>query len=222
MNVSLAAIPLDNNTLILLVLVAASAISSWVQNWRKRTAEKSRGEHPAPPPRPRESLPEQPSMEEILRRLLGGEPPVETPAPPASPPPLAGTRRGELPPLVGSREDQPEPEMSWREETQLPPSPPRAKPAMESVPRRTSKPPAMPAAKPAAAPMHPSSGSSIPHLERLGVPPPHSTVITRGHRRRSSVGDRAIAQVRNPRAVRQAFVASLVFGPPKSLESPQP
>ncbi|MBI4325571.1 MAG: hypothetical protein HY674_09940, partial [Chloroflexi bacterium] len=45
-----------------------------------------------------------------------------------------------------------------------------------------------------------------------------ATVVNTGRRRRSREGARAIALVRDARTVRQAFVASLVFGPPKAFE----
>lgn len=222
MDILLANIPLDNNTLLLLLLAVASGISSWVQKRRKTAAEKSRGESAPPPPGPREAAPEAPNLEEILRRLMGGESPPQTSAPPASPasPPPAEPRRGDAPPPVVFREDQPQEETGWREETEPADEamPPRLTEAVELAPQRISKPLPIPAVFAT----HPKAGPAAPRLEKLSAPPRHSTMTTSGSRRRRSlIGDRAVAQVRNSRTVRQAFVASLVFGPPKSLESPQ-
>jgi hypothetical protein len=43
-------------------------------------------------------------------------------------------------------------------------------------------------------------------------------VVGRGRGNRPHAGKRAAAQWRDPRSARQAFVGSVVFAPPKSLE----
>ena len=56
-------------------------------------------------------------------------------------------------------------------------------------------------------------------LQQLDTPPAHpSTIPSAQSRIRSRDGTNAVALVRHSQTVRQAFIASLVFGQPKTLE----
>ena len=65
-----------------------------------------------------------------------------------------------------------------------------------------------------------ATARSISQGEQLNEQGRHpATVVNTRRGRRSRTGARAVALVRDARTVRQAFVASLVFGPPKAFES---
>jgi hypothetical protein len=215
MNMTLASLPIDTNTLILIVVAIVSGISTWLEKKRKAAAGKSQKELTPAQPSPQEPAPEQPDMEEILRRLFGGQPPARPSAPPTSLPPLVEHGRNDPQPMVLTREDTEE--SGWREDADAP---------YETVPSRVERAvdpsPILPP-PPAILHIHKGSEQAVWHPQKLAPPLRRSSMIVNtNRRRRSREGDRAISQFRHPEAARSAFVASLVFGPPKAFESPQP
>ncbi|MBI4327809.1 MAG: hypothetical protein HY674_21465 [Chloroflexi bacterium] len=202
---------------VILVVVLAGALSQWLMKRRQRNQADSRtdGDEPLPSPgQPQDRSPRELDLQEALRQLLGGEPPPRAPQPPGIPPDLRDAQPAE----AWSDEEPFQPEQAWMEEAQetyeaaRPPAiqtapPPRPHPtlARASVTRTEVSDRREQAAQ---------RFEPLDEQERLPA-----TVVNTGRRRRSRAGVRAIALVRNARTVRQAFVASLVFGPPKALES---
>lgn len=210
MNPTLASLPIDTNTLILIVVAIVSGLSGWLEKRRKAAAsEKAPGEGKPPPPAPREASPAPVNMEELLRRMLGEE------ARPSEDAPEPVQTVGQPPreePVVVTRAQPPEPVV--KRGIMVPPSPqPSMKPPDFTSGRGTL--PALgfekwsekPILRPGLASAAARSAAAAPSMNRI---------------RRSPEAARAVALVRNPRAARTAFIASLVFGPPKSLENSQP
>lgn len=215
MNTFLAASLFDSPWVILVVVLAA-ALSQWLMRRRLRddAARRSVGDDAA-----RESDASRPSqremdLQEALRELLGGEPPPRAPRPPPIPSVVRDEQVSEgwldeesLPPDSVRRDAPPatyEAAPSPAIPTVVPP-PPRAAVARADTPRREAGPRQGRAARPFKQP-----GQTVGHP---------ATVSHVQRRRRSRVGARAVALVRDARTVRTAFVASLVFGPPKAFES---
>ena len=126
--------------------------------------------------------------------------------------------RDAQPAEVWSDEEQFQPEQTWMDEPQetyeaarppaiqtAPPSRPHLALAQANATRiETSEP----------------QEEAVRRFEQLNEQGRHpATVVDTGRGRRSRAGARAVALVRDARTVRQAFVASLVFGPPKAFES---
>jgi hypothetical protein len=199
-----------DNLVILVILVLLSWASAWFKKWQEKKAGEPAPEHqeehsPKPTSQPRPV-----DLEDIFRQLMG-DPPAEAPAPP----PLPRAQRETAPP--SSTPPVVQPQGNNREIViQLPPI---AKPAKAAVPIPAAVTQAVSAfslapQKPAlASPKAPASKDK--HL--LG----NNAQIVSNRRRRSSEGAEAVGLVVNRRSVRQAFVASVVLGRPKSLEPEQ-
>ena len=216
--------------LIAVVLIAISAISNWLKKKRAsndsetwpseestlpipRSRPPARTSTPTASPAPAKRL----DWEEELRRLLGEEepappPPVPTPRPQAStaPPPVSKPVKLPPPPVVSqtlstiemppvlqsiSVEDSPNLELSHRE--------------MQLARMDESRQSHQRAAR--------VSGQVAEQMQRAD-----EQVSRHTHARRLSASTEAaqvVALLRHPRTARHAFVASLVFGPPKAFEN---
>ncbi len=187
---------------LVLVLIITSSIINWLSK-KRAEQEQARGESEGTP---REAS----EWEERLRRLLGEE---EQPAPPVVKPPLvqrpaAGTGAPVAPPGA---------------------APPVIRPAQAPVrPLRPATPPMRPVQHAPTIEIAPEIVSvadkvavraeeSLHRFEqREPVLPATATNISPVRGRRSPALGVALRQ---PQNARQAFVASVVFGPPKALES---
>ncbi|MBI3417719.1 MAG: hypothetical protein HY043_20700 [Verrucomicrobia bacterium] len=215
--------------LIFVGLVLISAISNWL---KKKRAGQGEADWPAeentlpiPRPRPPAQTPPRPTpsqprnWEEELRRLLGEEepahpPPVPAPrTPPTAAPTPASTSKPvklppapvvsqplstfEMPPMLQeiSVEDSPNLELSHRE--------------MELARMDESRQSHQRAAR--------LQGQVADQMQQA-----NEQVSRHTHARRLSASTEAaqvVAMLRHPRTARQAFVASLVFDPPKAFEA---
>jgi hypothetical protein len=190
---------LFDSPLLLALIVIGGAIANWLAKRRqeKQAGGKVPGEAPPPPNKPSGEV----SLEEVLRRLLGGEP-QETPAPP----PLPGTPQAQPPPIdTWMEEEARRQDREWsgedsEEEIQAAPAarPPRIAGAGLAVARPV-------AGEPAA-----QATVSLTAISDQGHPP-----VARVEHRRAG---RQAAFWRNPKNARRAFVASVVFAPPKGLQ----
>ncbi len=204
---TLFAASLFDSPWVILVFVLVGALSNWLMKRRQRNQQGSRpeGDEPLPPPgKPQEGSPRELDLQEVLRQLLGGEPPPpRVPQPPPIPPVLRDARLSE----VSSDEGQ------FQRE-----------PALSDEARETVE-----AVRPYPAPLRSNATRVEPgeqleqlarHFEQLNVTGRRpATLGNTGHKQRSRERTRAVALVRDAGTVRQAFVASLVFGPPKAFES---
>lgn len=217
---------LFDNPLVLLAIFLVSAFSNWLMKRRQeKEARESEGragqERPAGrPPQPTEPQ----DFEEALRRLLGEEPRIEDRAPPAPPrvPSHTHTLEGELrrstqeiPSSVGPV--QPSrgrmipaegvagtPGMSSRQQ----PSPRSESAPMQAVIAKIS------ADRPPPANVVEASRAIDDSAFELHKRAPRMAAPSHGHAARR----RTTSMWRDARRARQAFIGSLVFGPPKSLE----
>jgi hypothetical protein len=178
------------------VIIVAGALINWLSKRREAQAEKSSEgeEQPPSPGKPAEEF----NLEDAIRRLMGEEPPAQSPAPPPIPP----AARSEPPPVAAWHE-----EGSFQRGAQTAPPlrlPPivaaRAGVTMTTVGEQQRQ-----------------AARRFEELNERGRHP--ATVIDQRREQRSRAGKRVASLWRDPRSARQAFVASLVFGPPKGLES---
>jgi hypothetical protein len=195
--------------LILLFFALMAAASSWLTKRREeavqREAERTRAARAGQPGQTlqeRRSVPsEEPeetlNAEEILRRLLGGEPaPSEEPPPK---PPMAAPRPAPSPEPVRSpppARREPPPPPQWATSPAPPPL---------SVPERALAEPALPLLQP-----------SLQTAPRLPASSP--TIAPSAHRPTHAARDRLIRTLRSPASARHAFLVAQVFGPPKGLD----
>jgi hypothetical protein len=178
-------------------VVVSIVIAGWLVNWlskrrqEKQTDHRPEGEDPSPSSG---KPPGEFNWEEVIRRLMGEEPPA--PAPPRVP--RAG--RGEAPSAPDWQEEEP------FQPARRPVSP--VPPPLIAVPTANVTATAVSGDEEAA--------RRFEHFNEQGRHP--ATVIGHGRGYRSGVGKRAASRWRDPRSARRAFVASLVFGTPKGLE----
>jgi hypothetical protein len=204
------------NLLVLLAFVVLSVASTWLTKKRSGKEADPGSDEAEPPPSPatqgRAARPA--DWEEALRRLLGGEPSPQVPPPL----PIPSARRDKVPSPVGADEESYTPE--WSEPRETSESYDGAVEHADS----TAAPP-RPGAALAHATVASDEASERPEkatrlLQKLDAAPKRPATVASNRRwRRSPEGVRAVALVRDARTVRQAFVASLVFGPPKALEN---
>lgn len=189
---------------VVLAILVGSAVANWLA---KRRQEKQAGQpdrqpegaEPMPPARPSSG---EFDLEETLRRLMGEESRPASPTPPVIP----RTPRPELPPTRG-----------WPDEVMLPQEALR-RPASATIP--APRPPVI-LPQVIITPREPVSEVDLAEerFEQLAeqVKQP-ATVVTHKLRATARRGRRGAALWRDARSARRAFVASLVFAPPKSLE----
>lgn len=191
------------------VFIIAGLISNWLMKRRQEqeAARQSKGEESSAPAKPEEEF----DLETAMRRLLGEPPAAPPPVPPVipgeqRPPPLTEARRPETDVLPSQPVWQEETAEGWGEEG-------------EQV-----RPP-LPAGPPTVLPPHGAAAVASEATARVvqcltqtptaAGPRPTPEVPTREPRFPTSTRG---MQWRNPQNARQAFVASLVFGPPKGFE----
>lgn len=181
-------------------LVAIIVIVGAIYNWLIKRRQEKEAEHPPErdQPAPPASKPAgEFNLEEALRRLMGEEPPEPAPAPP----PIPRAPRGELPPAPAWEEEEP------------------TQPVRQTVPPLIAPPIAVAQASittTAASELQKEAARRFEQLNEQGRHP--ATVVGRGRGTRSRAGKRTASLWRDPRSARQAFVASIVFAPPKGLE----
>ena len=173
------------------IIIIVGAISNWVTKRRqeKQAEQPPEGDEPAPTAsKPTGGL----NLEETLRRLMGEEP---APAPPRIP----RAAQVELPPVAVAQARSIE-----REFDHYPLRPP---PVVVAQASNTTI---------AASEQQVQAARRFEQLNEQGRHP--ATVLGRGRENRSRAGKRAASLWSDPRSARHAFVGSIVFAPPKSLE----
>ena len=188
---SMFAAGLFDNPLLIVVIVLVSALANWLSKRREGKLTNGHADRDEAKPAPGKPAGEF-NLEETLRRLLGEEPPAPV-APP--PPPLPCESQARMRPVRVRREERPH--------ESVPPVPPGI-PLSRAVARASVE-------VDAAGKESEQAARRFEHWNEEG------RRIARVVRRRS--GTRSAARWRDPRSARQAFVASLVFAPPKGLES---
>lgn len=194
---SFFAASLFDNPWVVIVIVVGGALVNWLSTRRaaKQAEQRPEGESPsAPSSKP----PGEFNLDEALRRLMGEEAPAPVPAPP----PIPRAASGEAPSVP-----------EWEEEEPLPP-------VTQTVP--TPRPPLIVVSQASivtgdAGEQQELAARRFEQLNEQGRHP--ATVVDHGRGHRARAGQRAASPWRNPRSARRAFVASLVFGPPKGLET---
>ena len=195
MNVFLAAGLFDGQWVVVLVVLVGGLIN-WLSKRRaEQQADKSpEGEEPSPSAgKPAREF----NFEEAVRQLMG-EPPPQSPVPPPIPP----AARGESPPMA-----------AWHEEGSFQ----RGK---QTAPPLRLPPIAAARAGVTATTVDEQHQQAARRFEQLNERGRHpATVIDQRREQRSRAGKRVASLWRDPRSARRAFVASLVFAPPKGLEN---
>ncbi len=185
---------LDGPWLVIIIFLASGLINWLAKRRAEQAGQSSEDESSSPPPA---ATPV--DWEERLRRLLGEEAmPPKPKAPPAVPPPIAPAPRaptGAAPPVI-------------RPATRPPASSTRPLP-VEVAPVTIRG--AVPKREAAAVAELSRRFESVESARELAAQ------MAAYSRQRRSVP--LAVSLHNPQAARQAFVASLVFGPPKGLES---
>jgi len=205
---------LFENPWLVAIIVLVGALANWLS---KRRQEKQTGHQPEesePPPATDQPKGEF-NLEEAMRRLLGE---------PSSPQPSG------LPPIIPRTSTTgPSFEADWQDAEELQPEQPWMDEIQEGRAEardRTGQMPPLLRSTPVAParagitiiPPNEELAHAAPHLAQLSEPSGRPATSVHGVGRRLRPGARA-AYWRNPRNARQAFVASVVIGPPKSLET---
>ena len=210
---SFAAANLFENPVVLVAIAVVWVIVSWLKMRRQRSeADKppvsdERLSSPSAEERPERP----PDLQEVLRQLLGGEPPPQAPPPPIP----RAVRDGETSPSWSDEEQ----EGVWKGETQE--AYEEARPAAREI-AEPSRQHAIALAQTnanriEAAKRQEEDARRFAHLIEQGEHP--ATVVSTAHGRRSRRDTPAASLWRDPRTVRRAFVASLIFAPPKAFEN---
>lgn len=214
---TLFAVSLFENPWVLAVIVLFGALSQWLMKRRQahQTDNQPDGGEPLlSPGQPQEHSPPQMDLQEALRQLLGGEPPPRAP----QPPPLPPVMRDAQPAEGWSDEEGFQPKQAWMDEPRDTYEAARP-PAIQTAPPSRSH-PASARASATAIKTSEHHEEAVRRFEPLNEQGRHPvTVVNTGRARRSREATQAIRLLRDHRTVRQAFVASLVFGPPKAFES---
>ena len=211
---SFAAINLFENPLVLMAIVVVWVLVSWLMKRRQNSdaANRPDGDELLPSPDQTQGRPERPpDLQEVLRQLLGGEPPPQAPPPPIP----RAVRDGETSPSWSDEEQ----EGVWKGETQE--AYEEARPAAREI-AEPSRQHAIALAQTnanriEAAKRQEEDARRFAHLIEQGEHP--ATVVSTAHGHHSRPGTRAVSLWRDPRTVRRAFVASLIFAPPKAFEN---
>ena len=215
---SIVAASLFENPLVLAAIVLFGALSNWLMKRRGQKdadASSTRSVPPTMPGEPGRST-GQLTLQDALRQLLRGEPP--TPAPSLPPIPHA-SHEGQIS-RAGRNEEQFYTEREKLLLDELPESDEGIRPNGSQVGERS---------RPAAAPVSARATRVEIHEQREN---PDCTAINfngqakhpvramrTSHARRSIGRPGSLPPWREPQAARRAFVASLVFAPPKGLET---
>ena len=205
---------LFENPLVLVLIVVLWTLASWLMKRRQSKEADSGPEGGEGAPSTSQGRAERKlDMEEVLRQLLGGEPSPRVPPPPPIPAVLRDGQSSEDP----SDEKQFALERGWADENEA--SPPAATQQVEQAPEALRQHAAQAQASAiliAASERHEKAARRFEQLNEQGK---HPAVASTAHEHGSRTGLRAVALVRDARTVRHAFIASLVFGPPKAFET---
>ncbi len=211
---SIVAASLFDNPWVILVIVFVGAIFNWFMKRRQAGGLAPPNENASPPALGQQRRPtRQPELQDILRQLLGGEPP-----PALTPPVIPQAAHKEQPSSAEGDEEPFRAERMWPDESQEPDEGLRQSP--NQVAERSRR--------------HTVEASAFP--TRLEADDRHENAVRRvgpfdgesrhpgrrmrsAHRPFSSAGGRAVRLWRDRQTVRRAFVASLIFAPPKGLEA---
>lgn len=184
--------------LVLLAIFLLGALSSWLKKRCHRTEAANRPDDDelSPSPKPHARPEHEPDMQDILRRLLGGEPPPRKPLAPSIPPAMRGTQAAE-----NWSDEEPIESLEAEKATRL-----RAQQIADAFRQRTASAEARKRRE------KPARRASLHEPATQPV-----TAMSTERSRRSRAGRRA-ALWRSSQTVREAFVASLVFAPPKTIK----
>lgn len=209
MNAIFAAGLFDNPWLVA-VFIIVGMISNWLMKRRQQKEAEERPEGEPPP------LPEEPKkgfdLEAALRRLVDEESPPKQPAPP---PIIPRTQPGGTSSKPDWQDDEfDQPERNWTEETRE--GRESRETAGQMPPPLRSIPAVLVRAEPAILSPTEEQAQAARRFAQLNEQGRHPAIVVHGGHSRP--GTRT-AYWRNPQSARQAFVASLVFGPPMGLEN---
>lgn len=185
----------DNPWVVAVVLIVGA-----LTNWLAKRRQEKQAESPPEAEEPLPSTGKPPgefNLEEALRRLMGEEPSEPVPAPRPNP----DLSRDESPPVPDWEEEE---SYQTARQTTPPLRPPRIAVAQAII------------ATTAASEQQAQAAHRFEQLNEQGRHP--ATVVSHVRAYRLHAGKRAASPWRNPRSARQAFVASVVFAAPKSLE----
>jgi hypothetical protein len=211
MNTLLAAGLFDQPWLVA-VIVIIGALANWLS---KRRQEKEADHRPeSEPPQPDKPKGEF-NLEEALRRLLGEEAPPKQPVPPPIIPRAAPA--GPSSKADWQAEEYVQPERNWMEEIREGRAEGRETMG-QTPPLFPSTPVAQARAEVTIISPSGEQAQAARRFAQLNEQGRRPATVVHGGNRRLRAGTRA-AYWRGSRNARQAFVASLVFGPPKSLET---
>ena len=187
---------------VIAAIVIGSALANWLAKRRQEKQARNQPEDESPPPAS-SAPPGEFNLEETLRRLMGEEPPAPSPAPP---PLIPRAARRDLPPVQTPTEIKPLPP-EWTRQAARPAAPVLRPPmavAKGSVPARVTS-----------LEIEQAEKRFEQLTEQVRRP---ATVVTHKRHRAGRSGAQGTSRWRDLRSVRRAFVASLVFAPPKSFE----
>ncbi len=187
---------------VIAAIVIGGAIANWLAKRRQEKQARNQPEDESPPPAS-SAPPGEFNLEETLRRLMGEEPPAQSPAPP---PLIPRAARRDLPPVQTATEIKPLPP-EWMRQPARPAAPvlrpPMAVATVSVMAREASR----------------EDAQAAQRFEQLNEQGRHpATVVTHTRQRAGSSSTRGTSRWRDVRSVRRAFVTSLVFAPPKSFE----
>ena len=187
---------------VIAALVIGSAIANWLAKRRQEKQARNQPEDESPPPAS-STPPGEFNLEETLRRLMGEEPPTPSPAPP---PLIPRAARRDLPPVQTPTEIKPLPP-EWMRQAARPAAPILRSPLATAPVSVTAREARL------------EVEQAEQRFERLTEQVRHpAKVVTHTRQQPVRSGFRGSSRWRDVRSVRRAFVASLVFAPPKSFE----
>ena len=204
---SIVAANLFENPLVLATIVLVGALANWLVKRRgKAGGAVSPNESESSPSASEQGHPaRQPDLQDILRQLLGGEPPM---AP--SPPPIPHISRDDQTPAV-ERDEEPFHSEMWPEESQRPQE------RLLQQSKQAAEQSSALAPRIEADDRHVNAVNGVVPFDRQAKYPVRA--MGADHRRHSSASKRPVRLWHDGRTVRRAFVASLIFAPPKGLEA---
>ena len=205
---------LFENPWVLLIIVVVGTLSSWLMKRRQSKESDGRPEDDERSPSTSQGRADRElDIEEVLRRILGGEPPPRAPLPPPIPAVLRDGQSSE----DRSDEKQFALERGWADEDEA--SPPAATQQVEQALEARRQHAAQAQASVIRIEASERKEKAARRFEQLNEQGKHPAVASTAHEHGSRTGAQAVALVRDARTVRHAFIASLVFGPPKAFET---
>ena len=209
---SIVAASLFENPLVLVAIVLLGALFNWLMKRRQAGALASSDESKSPPTRGQRERPDrQPDLQDILRQLLRGEPP------PAVTPPLIPHAARDEQTFEGDEEELHREQVWPGELEEAAAGLPQSLPQTAEHSRRHT-------VEVSATATRIAGGNRLENAIRravtFGGKAEHPVGAIHATRRRHSSADkRAVRLWHDRQTVRRAFVASLVFAPPKGLEA---